>query len=247
MRSRARMEDMAEQEDTTGSTGTSAADVARRLPVGELVWDDLVAPPAVLERLHELVPLAVPGGLTVAVGGPAGVGKTFAVRVWAEAMRIDLWRVDCAALVARHGGGAAGRGLDEVLPLGERPHAILLFHGAEALLAPTAGEALGALLERAAGRRAPTVIEASDPSLDARLPEHVERVALPFPDLAARRRLWELLVARASPLSRPDLDALAAVEVPGATIAAAVRRVVLDQGDEQLPTELLERAARAAA
>ena len=229
-----------------GGAGASPADVVRRLPVGELVWDDLVVPEAVRRRLDELVALAVPGGLTVALSGPAGVGKTFAVRVWAEAMRIDLWRVDCGALVARHGRAAAGRGLAEVLPLGERPHAILLFHGSEALLDPAAGDTLAALIERAAARRAPTVLESRATTLDPQLPDRVERLALPLPDRAARRRLWEVLVGRASPLSRPDLDALAALEVAGASIDEAVRQVVLERGDERLETDVLLAAARAA-
>jgi hypothetical protein len=229
--------------------GSSLADVVRRLPVGELGWDDLVLPQEVVLRLRALVPAALPGGLVVALHGAAGVGKTFAVRVWAEAMRVDLWRVDCRALVDRHGSAAARRGLEEVLPLGERPHAILLFDHAEALVAPPAGDALEALLAHAAGRRAPTALELRDDVLELvvpRLPVTVELVALPFPDAEVRRRLWETLVARASPLAQPDLDALAELELPGAAIDAALRRVVAEHGDERLSTDALVRATRAA-
>ena len=218
-------------------------DVARRLPVGELDWDDLVdavgggrvLPIACWQRRR--------GGLVVAISGPAGVGKTFAVQVWAESMRLDLWRIDCPRLVARHGEGVSTRGLDEALAFGERPHAVLLFHDADAL----PQEAVAALLARAATRRAPTVLEARAERPDdvvAGLPDDVARVWIAFPDVELRRRHWERAVSRASPLSRPDLDALAALEVPGAVIDAAVRAVVLASGDERVETADLVAAVR---
>lgn len=223
------------------SRPAGSRDVVRRLAVGELGWDDLVVEPAVSELLRGLADRAALGGLTVAIHGPAGVGKTFAVRVWAEAMRLDLWAVDCPALVERHGPGTSTRGLQEALAYGERPHAVLLFHDAAAL--PVA--ALTALLGRAAARRAPTVLETRAPLQGPRLAE-VARVELPFPDASLRRRHWERLVARASPLSRPELDTLARVEAPGAVIDAAVRQVVLAAGDERLETDVLVAAAHRA-
>jgi hypothetical protein len=180
----------------------------------------------------------------VLVKGPAGAGKTFAVQVWAESMRLDLWRVDCPGLVARHGNGVATRGLDEACAYGERPHAVLLLHDADAL----PREAVAALVERAATRRAPTVLEARavrEDDVVAGLPADVARVWIAFPDAGLRRRHWERAVSRASPLSRPDLDALAALEVPGAVIEAAVRAVVLAKGDERVETDDLVAAVRA--
>jgi hypothetical protein len=221
-------------------------DVVRRLPVGELTWDDLVVEPRAKDELRSLAADAAGGGLVVLVHGPAGVGKTFAVQVWAEAMRLDLWRVDCPALVARHREQVATRGLDEALAYGERPHAVLLFHDAAAL----PGDALVALLARAAVRRAPTVLEARDadlPAIAARLAADVPRVELPFPDAAVRGRHWALAVSRASPLSTCDLDVLATLTVPGAVIDAAVRAVVLAKGDERVATADLVEAAEALA
>jgi hypothetical protein len=221
------------------SRAAGPSDVVRRLAVGELGWDDLIVAPAVSDRLRVLVERAALGGLTVAIHGPAGVGKTFAVRVWAEAMRLDLWAVDCPALVERHGPRAATRGLREALAVGERPHAVLLFHDAAALPA----DALAPLLDRGEGRRAPTVLETRE-ALGIALPAEVARVELPLPDVSLRRRHWEALVGRASPLSRPDVEALAALEAPGAVIDAAVRQVVLAAGDERLETDALLAAAR---
>jgi hypothetical protein len=221
-------------------TTPGPADVVRRLPVGELGWDDLVVPPDVAAALRSLAADAAAGGLVVGTVGPCGVGKTFAARVWAESMRLDLWRVDCPLLVARHGAAAASRGVGEAVAHGERPHAVLLFHAADALPA----DAVAAVVARAAIRRAPTVLEArSAVAVGTALPG-VARVDFPFPDAVLRRRHWERAVTRASPLSRPDLDALAALEVPGAVIDAAVRAVVLSNGDERVETDDLVEAVR---
>jgi hypothetical protein len=217
--------------------------VVGRLPIGELGWDDLVVPPDVTAALRGLAADAADGGLVVLMVGPCGVGKTFAARVWAEAMRLDLWRIDCPLLVARHRAAVASRGVDEAVVHGDRPHAVLLFHAADALPA----DAVAAVLARAANRRAPTVLETqSAEALGAILPQGVARVDFPFPDAVLRRHHWERAVTRASPLSRPDLDALAALEVPGAAIDAAVRAVVMAKGDERVETDDLVAAVRTA-
>lgn len=62
---------------------TALGALARRLPIGELVWDDLVVEESVRSELERLVTPAAAGGLVVVFRGPPGVGKTFAARVWA--------------------------------------------------------------------------------------------------------------------------------------------------------------------
>lgn len=212
-------------------------DVVTRLPVGELTWDDLVVEPEVRDGLLALGDAVLSGGLVVVVAGPGGVGKTFATRVWAESLRLDMWRVDCALLLERHGDRVATRGLDEALAFGRRPLGIILLDRPGELVRRERDALLGRLGER----RAPTVLE-----LDADVPPEVEglpliRIGRPGP--ALRRRQWERLVRRASPLSSPDYDALAALELTGAQIDAAVRKVVLEGGDERLATEALVAAA----
>lgn len=162
-------------------------------------------------------------------------------------MRLDLWAIDCSVLRERHGEAVLTRGLDETLPLGVRPHAVLLYARAETLFDEGAAGAGAALLARATRRQPPTVLELSTDA--TRLPEDLEAlptVTFPFPGPSVRRRLWGRLVTRSSPLSRPDLDALEVLEVPGAAIDAAVRHVVLASGDERLETDALLAAARRA-
>lgn len=222
----------------SGSENVPAlSDVVTRLPVGELTWDDLVVEPAARELLGALGDDVPAGGLVVVIAGPGGVGKTFATRVWAESLRLDLWRVDCALLDERHGERTAARGLDEVLAFGRRPLGVLLLDRPGSLV----DRAGPALWERLAKRRAPTVLELGDeipPSL-----RELPAVRIDRPGSELRRALWQRLVERASPLSDVDYDALAALELTGAQIDAAVRTVVLAHGDERLETSALVDAA----
>jgi len=221
----------------TGDAPPPLADVVTRLPVGELTWGDLVVPSGVRERFASLGDAVLAGGLMIVISGPAGVGKTFAARVWAESLRLDLWRVDGELLLERHGAGVGTRGLDEVLAFGRRPLGVLVLDRPERLVA-TCGDAL---LARLTDRRAPTVFEIGEqvpPSL-AGLP----RVTLTRPGRELRRRQWQLLVERASPLSAPDYERLADLELTGAAIEAAVQAVVLGAGDERLETDALVAAS----
>ena len=205
--------------------------------MGELTWDDLVVESGVRERFASFGDAVLAGGLVLVISGPAGVGKTFAARVWAESLRLDLWRIDAELLLERHGDGVVTRGLDEVLAFGRRPLGVLLFARTERLVAAHAD----ALLARLAERRAPTVIE-----LGERVPRSLSTlpvVALTRPGRELRHRQWQRLVERASPLSAPDYDRLADLELTGAAIEDAVRAVVLGAGDERLETAALVAAA----
>lgn len=203
--------------------------------VRELEWHDLVLPERTLAELRALAAQASAGGLVAVVGGEQGVGKTVAVRTCAEQLRLDTWRVDCRALVALHGAATAAV-LPELLAVGERPHAVVLFHDAEWLYESSAGDAGPVLLELAPGRRPPTVLETRDASCAARIAEHCGRlVELPYPDEVARGELWRRLAWRAHPLLELDVAALQGIRVSGATIEAVLEQAVEECVDE-LPT-----------
>jgi hypothetical protein len=117
--------------------------------------------------------------------------------------------------------------LPERLAAAARPHAVLLFHEADWLFEPSAGGAGPRLLELAASRRPPTVLETRDPGLATVAgPAGLPHVALPFPERAARAELWRRLAWRAHPLFELDIEALASAEVPGAEIERALETVL---------------------
>ncbi|MFN8224366.1 MAG: AAA family ATPase [Gaiellales bacterium] len=220
------------------STRPPLSEIVTRLAVGELTWADLVVPEEVRSALEALSRRVADGGLVAVVAGPPGVGKTFATRVWAESLRLELWQVDCTRLLTRHGDTATTRGLDEVCGFGERPPGVLLLDRPGPLVARDPA----AFLERLRRRRGPSVLELDAPdSAPAGLPA----VILTRPDREQRCRHWQALVERVSPLSAPDYERLADLELVGARIDAAVSAVVLAHGDERLETEALIRAAAA--
>ena len=214
---------------------STSGDPLSFLRVRELTWHDLVLPRDVLDGLRRLSAQAADGGLVAVVSGPPGVGKTVAVRACAEQLRLDTWRVDCALLVERHGEATAAV-LPEVLAVGERPHAVLLFHDAEWLAEPGAGGAADRLLDLARKRRPPTVLETREPGLlRAGGVAEVPHVELPFPDEVARAELWRRLAWQAHPLLDLDVEALARVAAPGAAIERALG-LALDRSPGELPT-----------
>ncbi len=216
-------------------SSSASRDPLSFLRVRELTWHDLVLPRDVLDGLRRLCARAADGGLVAVVSGPPGVGKTVAVRACAEQLRLDTWRVDCGLLVERHGAATAAV-LPEVLAVGERPHAVLLFHDAEWLFEPGAAGAGDRLLDLGRERRPPTVLETREPGLEhAGAVASVPRVELPFPDEGARAELWRRLSWQAHPLLELDVHALARLAAPGATIERALD-LALERSPDELPT-----------
>jgi hypothetical protein len=207
-------------------------DVVAFLRVRDLTWLDLVLPADCVAGLERIAAAAGAGGLLAAVSGPAGVGKTVSVRALAEQARLDTWQVDCRSLVEQHGEATPSL-LPEVLAIGERPHAVLLFHDAGWLFEPVAGGAGESLLRLARERRPPTVLE-SRVQLCAPGVAALPQVRVPFPDEEARAELWRRLAWQAHPLLELDHAALAAFEVPGAVVEHVLAAAL--EGSPDLPT-----------
>lgn len=222
-------------EDGSSRAGTRE-DVLSFLPSLEAGLDDLVLPPDVVEGLRDLCLRAPMGGVTALVDGAAGVGKTVAVRACTDQLRLDVWRVDCALLV-RLNGADTPRRLPEVLAVGARPHAVMLFHDAEWLFERAAGGAGDRLLSLAVRRKPPTVLESRRPLAPAAVVPTPLAIAIPPPDRRAREELWRRLAWRAHPLLDLDVMRLAEVAVTGGAIERALEEAIDDAGGQQPTTD----------
>ena len=197
-----------------------AGDYARLLPV-ERGWDALVAGPEALNGLRALCAAVPQGGVVAIVQGPAGVGKTLAAEVAATQLRLDLVAVDAPGLV-RARGDASGRLLAPVFRAADRPNAVVVLEGADALGGPAAGDAAALALKR----RPPTLLETREPArLDPALTEAAGLVVdLTTPDEAARRTLWQRMLWEAEPTANVPVDELAREALTGGEIRDRVRR-----------------------
>jgi hypothetical protein len=246
------------------------AALARRIDAA-LSWDDLVLPAPTLERLHEIAfearerarVWAEPSaarlfpcgrGLVALLAGPPGTGKTMAAQVIAADIGLDLLAVDISAIVSKWVGETAQH-LQALLSSRTARRAVLFFDEADALYAKRiddvrdahdryanldTGHLMTALENHPGIVLLATNLKANIDSAFLRRIRHV--VDFPKPSMAARARIWRLVIeglfgpGEASRLEA-DLGALARIEATGAVIknaalsalfAARARRVPAD-------------------
>ena len=123
-------------------------DLAQRLEP-RATWDDLVLPAAQLRVLREVAVhvrrratvyerwgFGARGarglGIAALFAGPSGTGKTLAAEVLAGDLRLDLYRIDLAAVVSKY-VGETEKNLRRVFDAAEAGGAVLLFDEADAL------------------------------------------------------------------------------------------------------------------
>lgn len=170
------------------------------------------------------------GGLRALFRGPNGTGKTMAAVALAQGTGRALIEVDGTA-----------QALGELFRPAEEAKAILLFDGA--------GDDLSALLRRIEPFAGLAIVETDGgaklgPELVGRLDVIVD---FPLPDAAARRHLWEKLLATAK-LDKSTIDTAKLGSdhaLSGAEILRAVRMAALHatSAGKPLDMELLEAAA----
>jgi hypothetical protein len=214
-------------------------------------WDDLVLPTEPLALLHSLADQAALRpvvheawgmgrggrglGVTALFSGPSGTGKTLAAEVVAGHLRLDLQRVDLAALVSKY-IGETEKNLSRVFAAAERSGAVLFFDEADAIFGKRsevkdshdryANLEVDYLLQRMEEHRGLAILATNRKAdLDRAFLRRLRFVMdFPLPDAAARRRIWERLLPATLPTEGLDLDALARLDLAG----GAIRNVALN-------------------
>jgi hypothetical protein len=199
-------------------------------------WGDLVLPDDAITQLRELCArsslahrvlgdwgfdrrLALGKGVTALFAGPSGTGKTMAAEVIANALGLDLYRIDLSAVVSKW-IGETEKNLDRLFRAAD--NAILFFDEADALFGKRsevrdahdryANVEISYLLQKMESHEGVAILATN---LRNNLDEAFLRrlafvVYFPFPDAGQRRRIWARIWPAETPLGDDvDLDRLA--------------------------------------
>ncbi len=196
-------------------------------------WDDLVLPGDALEQLREISArvehrhrvyeawgferkLSLSRGVIALLAGNSGTGKTMAAEVMANALGLDLYRIDLSAVVSKY-IGETEKNLDAIFREAERSNAVLFFDEADALFGKRsevkdahdryANIETAYLLQRMEEYSGIVILATN---LKMNLDEAFVRrlhfvVDFPMPDESFRQRIWQGAVPPEAPVSG-DID-----------------------------------------
>lgn len=212
-------------------------------------WGDLVLPDAQMHQLAALVAgvqhrstvLDAWGfagrssrglGTAALFAGASGTGKTLAAEVIASSLGLDLVVVDLSQVVSKY-IGETEKNLRRVFDAAEDAAAVLLFDEADTLFGKRtetrdshdryANLEIGYLLQRIESFRGLAILTTNAKSaLDQAFLRRLRFVVnFPYPDPAARERMWSQAFPASTPTVDLDPTRLAAIDLPGGGIAAA--------------------------
>jgi hypothetical protein len=209
-------------------------------------WNDLVVTDDVLHQLQEVAAqvanrarvyeswgfgrkLNRGRGVATLFSGHSGTGKTLAAEILAHHLRLDLFRIDLAAVVSKY-IGETEKNVRRVFEAAERSGAILFFDEADALFARRsevkdshdryANMEVNYLLQRMEDYHGLAILATNRKDLidEAFLRRLRFIVDFPFPDSRLRGRIWRSAFPPEAPLEGIDFPALARLEIPGGSI-----------------------------
>ncbi|PLX77640.1 MAG: ATP-binding protein [Azoarcus sp.] len=253
-------------------TNSALDALAQRLST-EAGWDDLVLPDAQLGVLRQIAAhvrqrhvvferwgFAGTGsrglGLASLFAGESGTGKTLAAEVLANALQLDLYRVDLSSVVSKY-IGETEKNLRRIFDAAEDCGAILLFDEADALFGKRsevkdshdryANIEVSYLLQRMESYHGLAILTTNlKSSLDSAFTRRLRFVVqFPFPDSAQRLALWKRAFPPAAPTATLDFDKLARLSVTGGSIrniALSAAFLAADAGDAIGMQHLLQAA-----
>jgi hypothetical protein len=188
-------------------------------------------------------------GVTALFAGASGTGKTMAAEVLAGELRLDLYRIDLAAVVSKY-IGETEKNLKRLFDAAEGSGAILLFDEADALFGKRsdvrdshdryANIEVSYLLQRMEAYRGLAILttnmkQALDPAFARRI-RFV--VTFPFPDAVHRARIWRGIFPDRTPQEPLDYDRLAQLNVSGGHIRNIALAAAFIAAEHQKPVSM---------
>jgi AAA+ superfamily predicted ATPase len=200
-------------------------------------WSDIVLPDDTLAQLQEICArvafgprvledwgfdrkLSAGKGVHALFAGPSGTGKTMAAEILANALGLDLYKIDLSGVVSKY-IGETEKNLDRIFRAAEDANAILFFDEADALFGKRsevrdshdryANIEISYLLQKMEQYAGIAILATN---LRGNLDESFTRrrsfaVYFPFPDEASRRRIWAGIWPSETPMADDvDLDFL---------------------------------------
>jgi hypothetical protein len=249
-------------------------DLAQRIE-SRAGFDDLVLPEAQKETLADVVTQvrhralvydswgfgrrgARGLGITTLFAGSSGTGKTMAAEVLANALSLDLYRVDLSSVVSKY-IGETEKNLRRIFDAAEAGGAVLLFDEADALFGKRsevkdshdryANVEVSYLLQRMESYRGLAILTTNLKSaLDTAFLRRIRFIVeFPFPDEVDRARIWERAFPAATPTHGLDVARLAQLSVAGGGIKNVALGAAFLAADSNEPVGMAHvlRAARA--
>ena len=218
-------------------TGHELATLATKISP-RATWDDLILPEDQTAQLHEICnrfkyrdkvlnqwgyaqKLSYGLGITVLFSGGSGTGKTMAAEVIANALGLDLYRIDLSQVVNKY-IGETEKNLDRVFTAAANANAILFFDEADALFGKRtevkdahdryANLETSYLLQKMEQHEGIAILATnlSDNLDQAFIRRLAFSIHFPFPDDAHRLLLWQRVWPEATPVADDlNLDLLA--------------------------------------
>lgn len=168
-------------------------------------------------------------GLVALFTGESGTGKTLAAEAIANAVSLDLYRVDLATMVSKY-IGETEKNLKQLFDAAEASGAVLLFDEADALFGKRsevkdshdryANIEVAYLLQRVEAYRGLAILTTNlKGSIDRAFLRRIRFVVpFPFPDPAAREAIWRRQFPEQAPLGSIDFAGLARLPLSGGNI-----------------------------
>jgi hypothetical protein len=228
--------------------------------VTDVGFDDLVLPAGHLATLRDVArhlrhrervyrdwgfgeKHALGQGLVALFAGESGTGKTLAAEAIANAVELDLYRVDLAMLVSKY-IGETEKNLKSLFDAAETSGAVLLFDEADALFGKRsevkdshdryANIEVAYLLQRLEAYRGLAILTTNIKSaLDRAFLRRVRFVVnFPFPDAAAREQIWRRQFPAAAPVGEVDYAALSQLNIAGGNIRSIALNAAFKAADD---------------
>jgi SpoVK/Ycf46/Vps4 family AAA+-type ATPase len=196
-------------------------------------------------------------GISALFTGESGTGKTMAAEVLANALQLDLYRIDLSQVVNKY-IGETEKNLKQIFDAAEDGGGILLFDEADALFGKRSDVKdshdrysnieVSYLLQRMEVYRGLAILTTNMKSaLDNAFLRRIRFIVqFPFPGLAQRAEIWQRVFPIHTPINDLDMEKLAQLNITGGNIRNIALNAAFLAAGEQQPVSMchISRAAK---